>query len=100
MTFSLATIRHDARPTAVIEVDGTCYPLAAAAPALLQPAPDRGLMNLFADWPKSEAALLGLADRLRKCGGGAISPAPANGDFMTPLQYPAKLVLGGANYYE
>ena len=100
MTFSLATIKHDGKPTPVIEVDEQYYPLATAAPQLLQPEPNRGLMNLFNDWAKSEAALVALADSLRKSKTGAIAKAPANGDFMTPLQYPNKLVLGGANYYE
>jgi len=100
MTFSLATIKHDGKPTPVIEVDEQYYPLATAAPQLLQPEPNRGLMNLFNDWAKSEAALVALADTLRKSKSGAIAKAPANSDFMTPLQYPNKLVLGGANYYE
>jgi 2-keto-4-pentenoate hydratase/2-oxohepta-3-ene-1,7-dioic acid hydratase in catechol pathway len=27
-------------------------------------------------------------------------PQPSAEDFLTPLQYPSKLLLGGANYYE
>jgi 2-keto-4-pentenoate hydratase/2-oxohepta-3-ene-1,7-dioic acid hydratase in catechol pathway len=100
MTFSLATIKHNDKPTPVIEVDEQYYPLATAAPQLLQPEPNRGLMNLFNDWAKSETALVALAESLRKSKAGAIAKAPANSDFMTPLQYPNKLVLGGANYYE
>src|ERR1041384_4423415 len=100
MTFSLATIKHNGKPTPVIEVDEQYYPLSTAAPQLLQLDPNRGLMNLFNDWAKSEAALVALADSLRKSKAGAIAKAPATSDFMTPLQYPNKLVLGGANYYE
>jgi 2-keto-4-pentenoate hydratase/2-oxohepta-3-ene-1,7-dioic acid hydratase in catechol pathway len=99
VTFSLSTLRHNGKPTPVIEVDGSYYPLAAVAPKLLQPEPSRGLMNLFGDWAKSEAALAALADRLRTTKSGAL-PAPAIGDFMAPLLYPNKLVLGGINYYD
>jgi hypothetical protein len=56
-------------------------------------------MNLFNDWAKSEAALAALADKLRKSKSNSIA-APAMPDFMTPLQYPNKLILGGANYYD
>ena len=100
MTFSLSTLRHEGKPTPVIETQGRYYPLASVAPELLQAAPARGLMNLFDDWAGAEAKLLKLAERLEKSSDGAISPTPAPDDFMTPLQYPNKLVLGGANYYE
>jgi hypothetical protein len=50
MTFSLATINYKGTPTPTIEVDGYYYPLAIVGPELLEPAPDRGLMNLFIDW--------------------------------------------------
>jgi 2-keto-4-pentenoate hydratase/2-oxohepta-3-ene-1,7-dioic acid hydratase in catechol pathway len=99
MTFALATISQKGKPTPVIEVDDQYYPIASVAPELLQPAPDRGLMNLFNDWAKSEAALVTLADKLRKSKSGAVAK-PAADDFMTPLQYPNKLLLGGANYYD
>jgi 2-keto-4-pentenoate hydratase/2-oxohepta-3-ene-1,7-dioic acid hydratase in catechol pathway len=100
MTFSLSTLRRNGKPTPVIETQGRYYPLASVAPELLQAAPTRGLMNLFDDWASAEAALLKLAKRLETSHDGAIAPAPAWDDFMTPLQYPNKLVLGGANYYE
>jgi len=100
MTFSISTLRHSGKPTPVIETQGRYYPLATVAPELLQAAPGRGLMNLFDDWASAEAVLLKLAERLEKSHDGAIAPAPAWDDFMTPLQYPNKLVLGGANYYE
>src|SRR6478735_4308276 len=98
MTFSLSTLRHNGKPTPVIETQGRYYPLASLAPELLQAAPSRGLMNLFDDWASAEAALSKLAARLETSHDGAIVPAPD--DFMTPLQYPNKLILGGANYYE
>ena len=100
MTFSLSTLRHNGKPTPVIETQGRYYPLASLAPELLRAAPSRGLMNLFDDWASAESALLKLAERLETSHDGAIAPAPAPDDFMTPLQYPNKLILGGANYYE
>lgn len=99
MTFSLATIRYAGKPTPVIELDGDYYPLATVAPEFLQPSPDRGLLNLFDDWEKSEAKLATLSGSLRKSRSGALAK-PASDDFMAPLQYPNKLILGGANYYD
>lgn len=99
MKFALATINEDGRPTAVIEVDEACYRLDQVAPELLR-SPERGLMNLFDDWPSSEKALCELAGRIKDFAPADIGRALSIGDFMTPLQYPAKLILGGANYYE
>lgn len=99
MKFALATVNLDGTPTAVIEVGGQYYTLITVAPELLQPSPERGLMNLFNDWAKSETALVSLAEKLGKSKTGAIA-VPAESDFMTPLQYPNKLILGGANYYD
>ena len=98
MQFALATVRVQSRPTPVLEVEGRHYCLDVVAPDLLARAPARGLMNLFDDWDASERRLLELVLLLRGSSQGLAQPAPE--DFMTPLQYPAKLVLGGANYYE
>jgi 2-keto-4-pentenoate hydratase/2-oxohepta-3-ene-1,7-dioic acid hydratase in catechol pathway len=98
MTFSLSTLRHNGRPTPVIETQGRYYPLASVAPELVRTVPSRGLMNLFDDWASAEVTLLKLAERLERSHDGTILPEPD--DFMTPLQYPNKLILGGANYYE
>ncbi|HEY1432309.1 MAG TPA: fumarylacetoacetate hydrolase family protein [Stellaceae bacterium] len=100
MRFSLATIRHDGRPTPVIEVDDGYYPLAQVARELLAPAPQRGLMNLFDDWARAEARLAAIADELGERFPVPALPQPNTEDFLTPLQYPSKLLLGGANYYE
>lgn len=100
MRFALVTLARGERPAPAIEVEGQFYWLDRVAPELVQAAPGRGLMNLFADWDAAERRLLELADQIARYGAECVSPNPAFDDFMTPLQYPAKLVLGGANYYE
>jgi 2-keto-4-pentenoate hydratase/2-oxohepta-3-ene-1,7-dioic acid hydratase in catechol pathway len=57
-------------------------------------------MNLFDDWAAAEARLLALVPTVGKHASARVEPAPGVDAFMTPLQYPSKLVLGGANYYE
>jgi 2-keto-4-pentenoate hydratase/2-oxohepta-3-ene-1,7-dioic acid hydratase in catechol pathway len=57
-------------------------------------------MGLFGDWKASEKRLLALAGEAGGSDTGLVSPQPDIDDFMTPLQYPPKLILGGANYYE
>lgn len=100
MAYSLSTIRYQGKRTPVIEVGGRYFSLGTVAPDLLKPHPERGLMNLFDDWASSDVKLLALSERLAKSKDGAIAPAPAEADFMTPLQFPPKLALGGANYYD
>lgn len=100
MRFALATIRHGGKPTPVIEVGGSCFLLNEAAPEVLQPAPARGLMNLFDDWQRSEEKLLDVAADIGAGRRKLTALTPRVDDVMTPLQYPAKLLLGGANYYE
>jgi hypothetical protein len=75
MTFALATIRHNRRPTPAIEVDGSWYALAQIAPELLEPAPSRGLINIFEHWTEREPALTKLANELRSGTLGATDSA-------------------------
>jgi len=98
MVYSLATLRIGGQPVPVIEVAGRHVRLDVLAPELLAASPGRGLMNLFDDWPCAERRLSALAPAVAGAVEGVVHPAPE--DFMTPLQYPSKLVLGGANYYE
>jgi 2-keto-4-pentenoate hydratase/2-oxohepta-3-ene-1,7-dioic acid hydratase in catechol pathway len=102
MTFALATIRHNGQPNPAIEVGDRWYLLAEIAPRLLEPVPSRGLINIFEHWAEREPALIELADDLQSgsIGATALSPTPAIAQFMTPLQYPAKVLLMGANYYD
>lgn len=100
--FSLATLKVNGAPTAVLCIDGRYWALADVAPALLQPSPARGLMNVFEQWEHAEPVLVEVAEALRS-GRATAQPLPAPAaleDVLTPLQYPNKLVLVGANYYD
>jgi 2-keto-4-pentenoate hydratase/2-oxohepta-3-ene-1,7-dioic acid hydratase in catechol pathway len=83
-------------------VAGSWYLLARTAPHLLAPTPSRGLMNVFEHWTERAPALEKLADALRSGMAEAtpVSTVPEAEDFLTPLQYPTKVVLIGANYYD
>jgi 2-keto-4-pentenoate hydratase/2-oxohepta-3-ene-1,7-dioic acid hydratase in catechol pathway len=100
MTYSLATIQQNARAIPVIEIAGTYYDLAKVAPKLLEPAPQRGLVNVFERWSERQLMLDRLvADLKAQPRPSAQVRAPQPDEFLTPLQYPTKVVLMGANYY-
>jgi 2-keto-4-pentenoate hydratase/2-oxohepta-3-ene-1,7-dioic acid hydratase in catechol pathway len=100
--YSLATLKVEQAAVPAIGVDGCFWALADVAPQLLQPHPLRGLMNLFEDWAHAEPVLEEIVEGLTT--GSMHAPqlaTPAAGDaFLAPLQYPGKLVMVGANYYE
>jgi len=110
MSFMLATTRVDGAPMAVVVVDGRHYPLAELAPELLPPAGEasapvcgaHGLMRVLRRWEEAETALVAIVDELgrgvRTCREVA-APGLAD-DWLTPLQYPAKVICAGANYYD
>jgi 2-keto-4-pentenoate hydratase/2-oxohepta-3-ene-1,7-dioic acid hydratase in catechol pathway len=100
MHFSLATIRHNGQPVPAIEVADRYYSLVQLAPDLVAGTRRPGLMGLFDDWKRAEARLAELAGEISKSGSSLLSLQPQPDDFMTPLQFPSKLILGGANYYE
>ena len=99
MSYSLATVLRGDAAVPVINVDGTYYDLSEVAPNLLEPAPRRGLINLFEKWTERASMLDRLAVELRD---GSRAPGlaqtPGSDEFLTPLQYPTKVVLMGANY--
>lgn len=102
MTFSLATLRVDGRPTPVLSIGDRHWALADVAPASLEPEPGRGLMNVFDHWERTEPILVAAAERLAD-GTDTTAPLPAPTaleDVLTPLQYPRKVVMTGANYYD
>ena len=102
MTLSLATLRVDGRPTPVLSIGDRHWALADVAPAALEPEPARGLMNVFDHWERTEPVLVAAAERLA-AGTDTAAPLPAPAapeDVLTPLQYPRKIVLTGANYYD
>lgn len=99
MSFLLATCRVAGVPTPVVAVDGRHYPLAELAPEL-QVEP--GLLAVFHRWGQAEPALVTAVDELtrgvRECREVA-APRQAD-DWLTPLQYPAKVICTGANYFD
>ncbi len=100
MTYGLATVRWEGAALAVLEAGGSYYRLDRLAPELLEGHHARGLMGLFADWEASDKRLGEIAQGLGPASPARLDPAPEGEQFLTPLQYPNKLLLGGANYYE
>ena len=102
MTFSLATIRVNGSSTPVLTLDGRHYRIADLAPEVLAPNPSGGLMTVLAHWTESESALLEAARRLTDgtltC--DAVATPSRLEDWLTPLQYPNKVICTGANYYD
>ena len=100
MRFGLATVEISGRARACIEQDGRFWPIADAAAALNVAAlrAERGLVDLFADWPASFAALQALSAALPRA--TASIAAPPDARVLAPLQYPGKVLCAGANYYD
>ena len=100
MSFSLSTIREAGQPIAILTVDGRHYRIVDAAPSVLAGDPSGGLLTVMRGWTDSEPALVEAADRLAR------NPheypevaAPATpDDWLTPLQYPSKVICTGFNY--
>jgi 2-keto-4-pentenoate hydratase/2-oxohepta-3-ene-1,7-dioic acid hydratase in catechol pathway len=99
--FALATIDEGGGPAPVIRIGDRLWRLADEAPGLfaLQAAP--GLMALFRDWDRSLAALQGLAGRLSADPGAPARALDATrARYLTPLQWPAKVMCTGTNYHD
>ena len=100
-SYTLATFRHQGKPTPVIEVGRRYWPISTVAPDLLPANSARGLMQLFDDWEQSHKRLASLAGRLTSEGAPGEIPAPPSADdILAPLLYPNKLVMLGANYLD
>lgn len=97
--FSLATIRYHGAAVPVIEVKGHYWLLEPLLPQILQAGSQRGLMNLFQDWANSLAQLQELASHIETLA-DPIATAASSLEFLTPLQYPAKVMATGTNYYD
>jgi 2-keto-4-pentenoate hydratase/2-oxohepta-3-ene-1,7-dioic acid hydratase in catechol pathway len=93
MSFAVATLRVGGLPTPVLCIAGRAYRLADLG--LVDSA---GLLGLFERWDVAEPLLVATAERV------AAEPAtrfvPVEGDWLTPLQYPRKVVCTGFNYQE
>lgn len=93
MSWSLATIEEGGAPVAVLEVAGKSYRLGPALARIGRPGVG-SVMDLFADWHASSAALDAAAAR------------PNAADEITvkrrlaPLLYPGKILCAGANYFD
>ena len=99
MTFSLSTVRVDGDPTPVLTTaDGRIYRIADIAPDALAANPAGGLITIFAHWTRAEPLLMAAVDQLDPA---VALPPPADlEDWLTPLQYPNKVICTGANYYD
>lgn len=100
-SYTLATFRHQGKPTPVIEVCSRYWPISTVAPDLLPANSARGLMQLFDDWEQSHKRLGSLAARIKSEGApGEIQFPQSADDILAPLLYPNKLVMLGANYLD
>jgi 2-keto-4-pentenoate hydratase/2-oxohepta-3-ene-1,7-dioic acid hydratase in catechol pathway len=102
MTFSLATVRVDGAPTPIVTVNGRHYRIADVASSVLSGNPSGGLLTVFGNWSQSEQTLIEVTRRIaRNPDVFQELPPPARlEDWLTPLQYPNKVVCTGTNYYD
>jgi 2-keto-4-pentenoate hydratase/2-oxohepta-3-ene-1,7-dioic acid hydratase in catechol pathway len=102
MTFSLVTIRVDGLPTPGLVVNGHHYRLADLAPELLEDKPRAGIMAVLADWAHAEPVLLAAVQDLENGTRIIAATEPPNRleDWLTPLQYPNKIICAGFNYLD
>jgi 2-keto-4-pentenoate hydratase/2-oxohepta-3-ene-1,7-dioic acid hydratase in catechol pathway len=100
MSFSLATLLHHGAATPSIEVGGAFYPLAEAVPSLRALSETAGLLGLLRSWPASEATILKRLEDPAFSTDGLTRLTPTDDEILTPIQYPSKVVLIGANYQQ
>lgn len=90
MTYALATVEHQGRSLACLQVQGRYFPLESLDASL-----PRGLSALYEAWPAHAARL----DRLAaSCSSGGLAAAEVR--VQAPLQYPGKILCAGANYFD
>lgn len=101
MTFSLSTVRIDGKPTPVLRLpDGRLYRLTDLAPEILAADSAGGLMSVFANWETAEPLLLAAVDALSSSAVDPVAEPAEPEDWLTPLQYPNKVICTGANFYD
>ena len=93
MTYALATVEHQGRTLACLEVHGHYVPLSSLPAA--STLPDT-VAALFDRWPSHAVTLSQL---VAACAPGA-GLAPADVRLLAPLLYPGKILCAGANYYD
>ncbi|MDF3311899.1 fumarylacetoacetate hydrolase family protein [Rhodococcus sp. T2V] len=101
MSFSLATVRVGGNPTPVLAIGERRWRIADIAPKALEPEPYRGLMNVFDHWDTTEPILVEAYEALVEGTDTTepLAPLESAEDVLTPLQYPRKVLLTGANYH-
>lgn len=99
IAFSLVTLARDGRPAPAIEVAGRYWLLKDVAGEALMERIPRGLVDLFADWDRNFETLSDIAGRVDKLA-APVGTETSGLTFLTPLQYPAKVMLTGTNYYD
>lgn len=109
MSFMLATTTVEGVPTPVLVVDGAHHRLDDLAPELVGAGGGEkgglgnphGLMTLLHRWKDAEPELHELAASIRDGSRHATVAAPEREEgWLTPLQYPAKVICTGANYLD
>ncbi|MEC3853977.1 fumarylacetoacetate hydrolase family protein [Paenarthrobacter ureafaciens] len=101
MTFSLATVRIDGTPTPVLCLpDGRLYRISDLSPGPFSVDSPAGLMAVFENWETAEPLLLAAVDALQDSTVQPVAHPADPGDWLTPLQYPRKIICTGANYYD
>jgi 2-keto-4-pentenoate hydratase/2-oxohepta-3-ene-1,7-dioic acid hydratase in catechol pathway len=102
MSFSLATIDIGGVATPVVQTGGALYRLADVAPSVVSAPGPGGLMSVLERWSDNEPVLVDAVGRL--AAGGLTAPAvppPARLEqWLTPLQYPRKVICTGSNYLD
>ncbi|MFM8555932.1 MAG: fumarylacetoacetate hydrolase family protein [Betaproteobacteria bacterium] len=93
MTYSLATIEHQGRPLACLEIQGRYTPLNTLKH---EPALPDSVAALVDDWLQFSVALEKAARALPPGAGLAASEVRV----LAPLRYPGKVLCAGANYYD
>ena len=102
MSFSLATIDIGGVVTPAVQAGGALYRLTDVAPSVLSTPGPGGLMSVLERWPDNEPVLVDAVGRL---GSGGVTarpvPPPARLEqWLTPLQYPRKVICTGSNYLD
>lgn len=89
--YKLGTGRINGDKAPIVLVDGKVHALAA----ILGADAPKSLEEVFADWPRYDAAI---AEKCQRPPGGGLSPDEVV--FLTPLANPRKVVCIGTNYHD
>lgn len=93
MSWALATMEIGGAPIGVLEIGDKVYRLASALARIGRPGVT-GVLDLFADWDASRAAIEAVVQRPNDA--DLVTP----GRRLAPLLYPGKILCAGANYFD